>query len=203
VILLFALAAGLLVGLAGARSRGYPYQAPDLRYFWLAFAAFLPQFIVIYSPLTRENLPEWVVAVFLLTSQVMLFGFAWFNRRIPGMAILICGVVLNLVVMTANSGFMPISPLTASRLISEEVLVDIQPGSRLGPKDILLHPEETRFEWLADRFLPPSWFPYQVAFSLGDILIAIGAFRMLANPGSPSKTLIEVKKHDSPANLSK
>jgi len=115
VILLFALAAGLLIGLAGARSRGYPYQAPDLRYFWLAFAAFLPQFIVIYSPLTRENLPEWVVAVFLLTSQVMLFGFAWFNRRIPGMAILICGVVLNLVVMTANSGFMPISPLTASR----------------------------------------------------------------------------------------
>ena len=138
-----------------------------------------------------------------LASQIMLFGFAWFNRRVPGMSILICGIALNLAVMTANSGFMPISPQTASRLISEERLLDIQPGSRLGPKDILLHPQDTRFEWLADRFLPPSWFPYQVAFSLGDVLIAIGAFWMLASPGSSSNLQIEVHKHDSPNNISK
>lgn len=202
-ILLFALAAGLLVGLVLARLRENPYQTPDLRYFWLAFVAFLPQFIVIYLPLTRENLSEWVIAVCLLASQIMLFGFAWFNRRVPGMSILICGIALNLAVMTANSGFMPISPQTASRLISKERLLDIQPGSRLGPKDILLHPEDTRFEWLADRFLPPSWFPYQVAFSLGDVLIAIGAFWMLASPGSSSNLQIEVRKHDSPNNISK
>jgi hypothetical protein len=201
-ILLFALAAGLLVGLVWARSRGNPYQAPDLRYFWLAFVAFLPQFIVIYLPLTRENLPEWMVAICLLVSQIMLFGFAWFNRRIPGMSILICGLALNLAVMTANSGFMPISPQTASRLIPAERLLDIQPGSRLGPKDILLHTENTRLELLADRFLLPGWFPYQVAFSLGDILIAIGAFWMLARPGSPTNLLIEVRKHDSSVNLS-
>ncbi len=202
-ILLFALAAGLLTGLVWARSRRYPYHAPDLRYIWLAFVAFLPQFFVIYFPLTSKNLPEWVVAICLLTSQIMLFGFAWFNRRVTGMSILICGLALNLVVMTANSGFMPISPQTASRLISEERLLDIQSGSRLGPKDILLFPENTRFEWLADRILPPSWFPYQVAFSLGDILIAIGAFWMLASPGSSSKFQTEVYNHDSTAHPSK
>ncbi len=185
-ILLIALAAGLLVGLIWARARRYPYQAPKLGWFWLAYVAFLPQFIVIYLPLTREILPEWVVAICLLASHIMLFGFAWFNRRVPGMFILICGLALNLTVMTANKGFMPISPQSASRLISEERLLDIQPGSRLGPKDILLHTEDTRFEWLADRFFLPSWFPYQVAFSFGDILIAIGAFWILASPGSSS-----------------
>ncbi len=183
-VLLLALVAGLLVGLAWARWRGDPYRTPELRHLWLVFVAFLPQFIVIYLPVTRGYFPDWLVVGCLLTSQILLLGFAWLNRRLPGMPILICGVVLNLAVMSANSGFMPISPQTASRLVSEDSLLDIQPGSRIGTKDILLHPQDTRFEWLADRFLTPAWSPYQVAFSLGDILVAIGVFRLLAKPGS-------------------
>ena len=184
-ILLLALAAGLLAGLAWASWRGNPYQTPELRHLWLVFVAFLPQFIVIYLPKARGQLSDWLVAGSLLASQILLFGFAWLNRRIPGMPILICGVVLNLAVMSANSGFMPISPQTAGHLVSKNSLLDIQLGSRIGPKDILLRPQDTRFEWLADRFLTPAWFPYQAAFSLGDVFIAIGAFWMLAKPGSP------------------
>jgi hypothetical protein len=183
VILLLALAAGLLAGLFWARWRGNPYHAPDLQYFWLVFAAFLPQFIVIYLPNTRSQLSDWLVAGFLLASQILLFGFAWLNRRIPGMFVLICGVALNLVVMATNQGFMPISPQTVGHLVSKDSLLDIPLGSRIGPKDILLLPQGTRFEWLADRFLTPAWFPYQAAFSLGDVFIAIGAFWMLAKPG--------------------
>ncbi|MDP1714646.1 MAG: DUF5317 domain-containing protein [Anaerolineales bacterium] len=183
-ILLLALVAGLLVGLALARWRGHPYQGPELGHLWLVFVAFLPQFVVIYLPMARETFPEWLVSGGLLASQILLLVFAWLNRRIPGMPILICGVALNLAVMAANSGFMPISPQTASRLVSEDILLDIQPGSRIGAKDILLRPQDTRFEWLADRFLPPAWSPYQVAFSLGDVLIAFGAFWLLAKPES-------------------
>jgi hypothetical protein len=179
-ILLSALIVGLLTGLAWARFRGHPYQAPNFQYLWLVPIAFLPQVAVIYLP----NLANGLVAGGLLASQILLFGFAWLNRGVSGMPILICGVALNLVVMAANSGFMPVSPQTASRLVAEDRLSDIHPGSRFGAKDILLHPQDTRFGWLADRFLTPAWSPYQVAFSLGDIFIALGAFWMLARPVS-------------------
>ena len=119
-ILLLAIAAGLLAGVGWARWRGQPYQPPELQHLWLVFVAFLPQFIVVYLPITRRLFPDWLVVGFLLASQIMLLAFVWLNRRILGMPILLCGVVLNLAVMTANGGFMPISPQTASRLVSED-----------------------------------------------------------------------------------
>ena len=175
-ILLAALIAGLLVGMGWALWRGLPYQPPPLKYLWLVFVAFLPQFLAFYLSGNRQN-----ISGFLLPfSQTLLLAFAWLNRRQPGMLILLLGTALNFTVIASNRGFMPISPQTASHLVSQEVLENIQPGDRFGTKDILLLPQDTRFEWLADRFLPPAWSAYQVAFSLGDVLIAIGIFWLLA-----------------------
>ena len=182
-VLLFALAAGLLAGLAWAGWRRQPYLAPELQYLWLVFIAFLLQIFV-----TRlSGISTGLVAVCLLVSQILLFGFAWANRRISGVPVLICGVLLNLIVMTANGGFMPVSLSTASCLLPEQRLHDVQPGSRIGQKDILLRPQDTRFEWLADRYLTPARFPFHSAFSLGDVFIAIGTFWILAKPGSSIK----------------
>jgi hypothetical protein len=96
------------------------------------------------------------------------------------MSILIVGLVLNMAVIVVNGGFMPINPNTAERLVGAERMTSFEIGSRIGYKDILLPATGTRLEWLADRFLPPVGFPYQVAFSLGDIFIAFGAFWILA-----------------------
>ena len=179
-ILLLAIGTGLAVGLAWAKLRGHSYQVPKLNYLWLAMVAYLPQFFVTYFERTRALAPDWLAATAIITSQVLLFFFAWFNRRVPGMSVLIIGLVLNSAVMIANGGFMPISPQTAERLAGKERIASIDSGNRIGYKDILLPADETRLELLADRFLPPEGFPYQVAFSLGDIFIALGVFWVLA-----------------------
>lgn len=75
---------------------------------------------------------------------------------------------------------MPINPNTVERLVGAERMASFELGSRIGYKDVLLPTAETRLEWLSDRFLPPAWVPYQVAFSLGDVFIAFGAFWILA-----------------------
>lgn len=178
-ILLAALVTGLLAGLGWAHWRRLPYQPPDLKYLWLVFIAFLPQFLAFYLAGNRQN-----ISGFLLPfSQALLLIFVWLNRRQPGMLILLLGTALNFTVIAANRGFMPISPQTASHLVPQAVLENIQPGDRFGTKDILLLPQNTHFEWFADRFLPPAWSAYQVAFSLGDVLIAIGIFWLLAYQG--------------------
>lgn len=179
-VLLLALGVGLVFGLGRAKWTGYPYRSPELKYSWLAFMAFLPQFFSIYYVRTKVLSPDWVVAFAIVASQGLLFLFAWFNRHIPGMTILIVGLILNLTVMIANGGFMPINPHTAERLVGSERMASFEIGNRFGYKDILLPANNTRLELLADRFLPPVRFPYQVAFSLGDVFIALGAFWILA-----------------------
>lgn len=75
---------------------------------------------------------------------------------------------------------MPISPETVSQLYSEDQLNALEVGVQLGyTKDIVLPVEETRLEFLGDRFLLPEWSPIPVAYSLGDVFIAIGAFWLL------------------------
>jgi hypothetical protein len=166
-ILLVGILAGILVGLGWASRCQVKYEAPALHHLWLVVLAFLPQ---IGDPSPTQ----------LIISQILFIAFAFLNRQHFGMKILMAGAILNFLVMATNGGLMPIRPEIANQLISQNVLLDHSLGDRFGAKDILLLAEQTRFEWLADRFLLPAWFPYRVAFSLGDVFIAVGAFWLLA-----------------------
>lgn len=190
-ILLSALLLGLLAGWGWAGWHKRPYRAPDLKLTWLAVAAFLPQLVVIYLPAGRNVVPDWLAAAALAVSLIGFLIFAWLNRRLPGMPVLLGGLILNLLVISANGGWMPISPETAGNLAGVNGLSPADLGSRFGQKDILLLPQNTRLVFLSDRLLLPRWFPYQVAFSQGDILVAIGAFWLLAK--SPSDGRIQVE----------
>ena len=151
--------------------------------------AFLPQLFIAYMPATRQLLNDGLASLSLLVSLALFFVFAWFNRRLPGMPILIFGLLLNFVVIVANGGWMPISLHTANLLIGKDVLQFVNLGSRFGEKDILLPVQNIHLEFLADRFLLPAWLPYKVAFSLGDVLISVGAFWLLAQPAPEINSL--------------
>ncbi len=187
-ILLVAILAGLVVGLSLARLQKRPWTAPPLRKPWLAIIAFFPQFFILYLPATRTRAADDLTAAGMIISLALLMVFCWYNLQLSGVWLLALGLFFNLLVTTTNGGFMPISPQTASRLVSAETLAALGNGSRFGYKDILLLTEQTHLIWFSDHFLPPEGFPYQVAFSLGDVFIAAGAFWLMVTQGKALET---------------
>ena len=179
-LLLAAVLTGFLVGLGWAHWQNRTYSVPGFQSIWLIVVAFLPQLFIAYLPVTRRLFTDSLASVTLLASLILFLVFAWLNRRLPGMPILIVGLLLNFMVIAANGGWMPINPQTADLLTGKDILQVMNLGGRIGEKDILLSAQNTHFEFLADRFLLPEWIPYKSAFSLGDILIALGAFWLLA-----------------------
>lgn len=187
-ILTTAVLTGLLAGLGRANWHNRPLNLPHLRLIWLAVIAFMIQLFLFRLPATRELFSDLVVAAGLVISQFILLIFAWRNFRLPGFWLLSVGLVLNFLVIAANGGLMPIAPATVEALIPNAPEGYWVVGERLGiGKDIVLPVEGTRLWWLSDRFLLPAWFPYRVAFSLGDVFIFLGAFWSLWMVGSASK----------------
>jgi Family of unknown function (DUF5317) len=185
VILLAALLLGLLAGWGWALWHREPYRAPEFKYVWLVPVALVPQVLVMYVPGIAGNGKEGAASAALPFSLLMFLVFVWLNRSLPGMPVLLAGLILNLLVISANGGWMPISPQTASHLPGGDAGGYV-PGDRFGAKDILLMPEGTRLEILSDRFLIPPWLRYPTAFSLGDVFVAVGAFWLLARqPAAP------------------
>ena len=192
-ILLVGVALGLTCGYLRARLYNHPYQAPEVRHAWLVLAAYLPQFFAFYFPATRSAFPSDWVPVVLVGSQLLLLLFAWLNRRLPGFLLLGLGLFANLLVISLNGGLMPLMPENAARLLPAGSPVVLQPGERVGfGKDILLERADTRLWFLGDVFMLPEVFRYPLAFSIGDILISVGAFWLLWKLGSPRHFIKEV-----------
>jgi hypothetical protein len=161
---------------------------PALRWLWLAPLAFAPQWFAFFWPPTSELLTPGMVAVILVGSQCILLLFVWANRHQRAFWWLGLGLLLNLVVIVLNGGMMPISPETLSGLVPNSSIDDWPVGQRFGTsKDLILPVEQTRLAWLSDRFLLPDWMPQRAAFSLGDVLIAFGAFWFLWQAGDAPK----------------
>ena len=116
----------------------------------------------------------------LVGSQALLLGFAALNFKKRGMSVMGVGLLANFLAIVFNGGWMPVSPETVRRVLPALPADFPLENRRLGfSKDWIIPNSEMQLSWLADRFTLPGWFPYRVAFSWGDIFIAIGAFVLL------------------------
>jgi hypothetical protein len=177
-ILLFALVVAFVVGLLrGGKLLGL--ASLPLRWPAVPLLAFAAQAVVMFLPGRRGEGLWSLHAGLLVISYLALLLTVWVNRRIAGMGLLGLGLILNLAVMLTNGGYMPVTPEMMPR-IGYDHLGGAQAGERLvGSKSVILPREQTRLWILSDIFAFSFPFPLCGAFSMGDVLIAVGAFRIV------------------------
>jgi len=158
---------GNIIGLASVR----------LRSGWLAILAFALQVLVIYFP-GQGGAGQWGrQALILAGSQVLLLAVVGLNIGLPGMPLAGLGLALNLLVMAANGGYMPITAEALSRAGLGHLALSEAAGSRLmATKDILLPRAATRLFFLSDVFVIPAEWPLSSVFSIGDVVLAAGVW---------------------------
>lgn len=178
------LAAAVITGFAAGFLRAWigkrTYQIVSLRLPGLVIFAFIPQWIAFYQSRMGLEFPDALAPVLLVSSQILLLLFTSQNLKKPGFLVMGAGLLMNFVVTIMNGGLMPISPEMVRRIypgVSENTW---QVGSRLGNgKDVVLPIADTYLWIFSDRFFFPEWFGYRLAFSPGDVLIALGVFWLL------------------------
>ena len=156
-----AIAFGVALGLAGG---GNLSNLARLKFRWpvVLVAAVVLRYVVIFSPLSRVEGAQYVYA---LSLAVIVLWTVWHLRLLPGVWLVTLGGALNLVVVLANGGRMPVdATLAASQLGG--ILArrgHIGQYTVMGP--------DTHLGFLGDWV---SLGPLPEAYSPGDLLIAMG-----------------------------
>jgi hypothetical protein len=185
-VLVIAVFIGLLAGLVRAWIGRREYRFYELKAPILVFVAFLPQILAFFWPTTKNLVPNEYAPIILISTQAILLLFAVLNIKKKSFWPISLGFLANFLVISLNGGLMPISPDTIRKLVPNAPAEWMVTGQRLGTgKDVVLHAKDTILPILSDRFVTPAWLNYPVAFSLGDILIAIGVIALLWSMGGP------------------
>lgn len=143
---------------------------------WLPLTMVVLQFAIVLFPQVQDAgllaLRPWIT----ISSYVLLVLFLYANRRIPGVRIILVGGAMNLAVIAANGGYMPVTREALE--ISGHLDEIFRQGDRefvLGSKDIVLERGETHLLPLSDVLKVPWGQKVPVTFSLGDVFITAGA----------------------------
>ena len=165
----------VIVGIAIGGGRLGRLKALDLRVPWVFILAAAVQVgLMIAGARGTAFGPGVAPALYVLTFVVVLLGI-WANRRLPGMWLVGAGVFLNLLVIAANGGSMPVDRDLAVRAGST-VMVELLDSTAY--TNHVAAGEGTRLRWLGDVLALPMVVPRPKFFcpgSVGDILVTLGA----------------------------
>lgn len=162
VFILYAVLAGLVIGLL---TGGSAARLGELHFRWAPLVAVgMAVQLLLFSTSLGDVLGPWAPVVYI-ASNLAVLAAVWRNLSIPGLPLVLVGGATNLVAIVANGGYMPVSPGAVAAMgrlpregYTNSRLVD---GVVLGP--------------LTDLFAMPTWVPAANVFSIGDVLIGVGA----------------------------
>jgi len=157
---LVAVALGLALGGSLGRLAEIRLRAP-----WLFLAAIALQVVAFPVAGLPWRTHETAASVLWVVSYVLLVVAAWLNRRLVGVPVVAVGMLLNLVAILANRGTMPVSYAAMHDAGRSEVT---QANSTAMSDPVL--------PWLVDRWAAPEWLPLANVYSVGDVVVAVGAF---------------------------
>ncbi len=191
-ILALAVVLGLFVALLRYRQQAFSHIAAiPLHSPWLALAAVVLQLPLLRAPAGPLQGLRLQQALFL-ASHLLLLAFVWRNRRVPGILVIGAGVFLNLAVILANAGLMPITPETLASINPGTTVEQWPVGTHYGfSKDVIRSQGDTHLWLLSDILVLPPPFPRPMAFSMGDLLIAAGIVLSLVLGPSSAASLHE------------
>jgi len=174
--LIWAVLVGLVVGYL-RRGRVVNLAQLRLRGLWLLFPPIVLQLLIFplgsYGPLLRFGTPYWHIL-----SYLFLLAFVFCNRRYPEILVMGFGLFLNFLVIVANGGYMPASAEALRKAGLESVAQGLETGTRAG--NTVLMGSSTRLNFLGDWLYLPAWLPLSSAFSVGDVILGVGAALFLS-----------------------
>jgi hypothetical protein len=148
------------------------------RYLPLLILALMVQILIFSELLGREPIIHRIGPYIHIATLATSFGVMVMNRHIPGMKIIMIGAGLNLLVITANGGFMPISESALRIAGQEEEMLHHTP--RHDSEDYLLPNSrlsagKANLLFLGDAIPFPEGWPIATVVSIGDLILAAGA----------------------------
>lgn len=183
--MLYSIVIGIALGLLLGGKLG---RLAELRLAWIPLAI-LALFVqtVLFTETVWFAIVEWVPYIYVLSMVVILAVVMRNVPRLPLLGIVAVGTASNLAAIVANGGYMPVTAQALGVAEPEQTLY--------GGNSILT--AEPVLPLLADRFAMPEWLPLATAFSIGDVLIALGlmaavvtamraAPAVAAGPGGPT-----------------
>ncbi|OGF53180.1 MAG: hypothetical protein A2Z21_04865 [Candidatus Fraserbacteria bacterium RBG_16_55_9] len=170
-LLLWALPLGIVVGyLRGGRLSHMARL--ELRSTWLILLALAIQLLIFPLGAGKQPLIRFGTEYFHLASYAFLVGFVVLNRREWGILAMGMGMLLNLLVITVNGGYMPTRPDLLEAAGRGEAAAKLREVG-IYANNTLMEPT-TPLWFLGDVFYAPEWVPFANVFSVGDLLLALG-----------------------------